>query len=211
VIRILIADDHPVVRRGLVEHLSEAFPDSTFGEAPNAQELLAMIRRQDWELLMLDIEMRPGRSGLDVLREIKGLRPKMPVLVLSVHPEDQYATRVLKAGAAGYLTKDSAPLELVNAARKVLRGGRYVSSTLAEKLALEVTEPFGRPVHETLSDREMEVLRMIASGKTVSQISEELSLSPKTVSTYRARLMEKMKMATNAQLIHYAVKNQLVD
>jgi two-component system, NarL family, invasion response regulator UvrY len=210
VIRILVADDHTVVRRGLIQILTEAFPDSTFGEAQNAQELLATVRRQDWELLMLDIAM-PGRSGLDVLREIKELRPKMPVLVLSVHPEDQYAMRVLKSGASGYLTKDSAPLELVNAARKVLRGGRYVSPTLAEKLAVEVTEPSERPVHETLSDREMEVLRMIASGKTVSQIAEELRLSPKTVSTYRARLMEKMKMTTNAQLIHYAVKNQLVE
>jgi DNA-binding NarL/FixJ family response regulator len=153
----------------------------------------------------------PGRSGLDVLKDIKAVRPKLPVLVLSMHPEDQYGKRVLKAGASGYMRKESAPDELLKAIRKVLAGGRYVSPALAEKLAVDLSDDVGRPSHETLSDREFEVLRMIASGKTVGHIAEELHLSVTTVSTYRARILEKMDLNTTAELMHYALRNHLVD
>jgi DNA-binding NarL/FixJ family response regulator len=159
---------------------------------------------------MLDITM-PGRSGLDILKDIKAVRPKLPVLVLSMHPEDQYGKRVLKAGASGYMRKESAPDELIKAIRKVLAGGRYVSPALAEKLAVDLSDDVGWPSHETLSDREFEVLRMIASGKTVGHIAEELHLSVTTVSTYRARILEKMDLNTTAELMHYALRNHLVD
>jgi DNA-binding NarL/FixJ family response regulator len=153
----------------------------------------------------------PGRGGIDVLKELKHERPKLPALMLSVHPEDQYAVRALKAHASGYMTKDSAPEELVKAIRKILRGGKYISSTLAEKLAFDLETETEKPLHETLSDREHQVLLMIASGKTVSEIAKELSLSVKTIDTYRARILEKMKMKTNAELTHYAIKNKLVE
>jgi two-component system invasion response regulator UvrY len=161
-------------------------------------------------LVILDITM-PGRSGLEVLRDLKAARPKLPVLVLSMHPEDQYAKRILKAGASGYMNKESAPEELIKAVRKVLAGGRYVSAALAEKLASDLSEDTGRPIHEVLSDREFEVLRMIAAGKTVSQIAEDLHLGVTTVSTYRARILEKMNMTTTAELMHYALHNHLID
>jgi two-component system, NarL family, invasion response regulator UvrY len=168
-----------------------------------------MVRSNKWNVIVLDINM-PGRSGLEVLKELKREQPKLPILVLSVHPEEQYGIRVLKAGAAGYLTKDSAPDELVSAIRKVHRGGRYVSPSLAEALVLELGVESDRPRHKTLSDREYQVMTMIASGKTVGEIGEELSLSVKTISTYRARILEKMKMRTNAELTHYAIQNQLL-
>jgi DNA-binding NarL/FixJ family response regulator len=161
-------------------------------------------------LVILDVSM-PGRSGIDVLADLKRVRPKLPVLVLSMHPEDQYGKRVLKAGASGYLNKDNAPEELIRAIRKVLAGGCYVSPALAEKLALELHQDRGQSLHETLSNRELEVLRMIASGKTVSQIAEQLHLSVTTISTYRARILEKMNMTTSAELMHYALRNHLVD
>ena len=209
-IKILIADDHPIVRQGLKQILSEE-PDMTvLGEAQNSQEVLELVRKQDWDIVILDITM-PGRGGIDVLKELKHERPKLPVLMLSVHPEDQYAVRALKAHASGYMTKDSAPEELVKAIRKILRGGKYISSTLAEKLAFDLETETEKPLHETLSDREYQVLLMIASGKTVSEIAEELSLSVKTIDTYRARILEKMKMKNNAELTHYAIKNGLVD
>jgi DNA-binding NarL/FixJ family response regulator len=208
-IRILIADDHAIVRRGL-KHIVSEQPDMTVdGEAENARQVLDLVRTDKWDVIVLDINM-PGRSGLEVLKELRREHPKLPVLVLSVHPEDQYGVRVLKAGAAGYLTKDSAPDELVQAIRKVHRGGKYVSASLAEVLVFELETETDRPRHKSLSDREYQVMTMIASGKTVGEIGEELSLSVKTISTYRARVLGKMKMRTNAELTHYAIQNQLL-
>jgi two-component system invasion response regulator UvrY len=210
VIRILIADDHPVVRRGLKEILVHHLDDVVCGEAENAQQVLAEVQRHSWDLLILDITM-PGRSGYDILGDLKQLRPKLPILVLSMHPEQQYARRALTAGARGYLQKESAPEELIQAVRKLLTGSRYVSPTLAEQLARDLHDSGDRPVHETLSPREFEILVMLGLGKTVSQIAEELHLSGTTVSTYRARMLEKMNMTTSAELIRYAVLNHLAD
>ena len=209
-IRILIADDHPILRRGLKDILSSELPGAICGEAGNAQEALSQVQSQKWDLAILDVTM-PGRSGLDVLRDVKGLRPDLPVLVLSMHPEDQLGKRVLKAGASGYMNKESAPEELIKAVRKVLAGGTYVSPALAERLAVDLHEDSGQPLHENLSDREFEVLRLIGSGKTTTQIAEVLHLSTPTVSTYRARILEKMNMTTTGELIKYAVRNRLVD
>jgi len=209
-IRVLIADDHAILRRGLIEILTREFKDAVCGEAENAQEALAQVQGHGWDVVILDVTM-PGRSGVDVLADLKRVRPKLPVLVLSMHPEDQYGKRVLRAGASGYMNKESAPEELIKAIRKVLVGGRYVSPALAEKLAVDLNENAGRPVHETLSDREFEVLRMIASGKTVSQVAEDLHLSVTTISTYRGRILEKMNMTTTAELMHYALRNNLVE
>jgi two-component system, NarL family, invasion response regulator UvrY len=209
-INIIIVDDHPIVRQGLKQILSEEPDMAVFGEAQNSQEVLELIRKQDWDIVVLDISM-PGRGGLDVLKEIKHERPKLPVLILSIHPEDQYAVRALKAGASGYLTKESAPEALVRAIRKILRGGKYVSSTLAEKLAYNLEAETEKPLHETLSDREYQVMLMIAQGKTTNAIAEEMALSVKTVSTYRARILEKMKMNTIADITYYVIKNNLID
>ncbi len=209
-IRILIADDHPILRRGLKEILARELEDAVCGEAGNAQQALSEVESQDWDLVILDLTM-PGRSGLDVLRDLKGLRPKLPVLILSMHPEEQLGKRLLKAGARGYMNKESAPEELVKAVRKVLAGGRYVSSALAEKLAFDLDQDSGQPLHAKLSDREFEVLRMLGLGKTVTQIAEELHLSVPTVSTHRAHILEKMNMATTAEVIRYAVRNHVVD
>jgi len=208
--RILIADDHAVVRRGLKQILADEFKQAQFGEAANAREALDRLRKENWDAVVLAITM-PGRSGLEALKEIREEKPKLPVLVLSMHPEDQFAVRVLKSGASGYMTKESAPEELVGAIKKVLAGGRYVSASLAEKMASYLAIDTPKPPHERLSDREFVVLRMIASGKTVSQIAVELSLSVKTVSTYRTRILEKTCMTSNAELTHYAIKNQLVE
>jgi two-component system invasion response regulator UvrY len=210
VIRILIADDHPILRRGLKEILVRELEGSICGEAGNAQQVLSEVQRENWDLVILDVTM-PGRSGLDVLRELRRLRPKLPVLVLSVHPEDQLGTRVLKAGASGYMNKESAPEELIKAVRKVLEGSAYVSPALAERLALDLRENGGRHLHESLSEREFEVLRMLATGKTATEIAEELHLSVPTVSTHRAHILAKMNMTTTAALISYAVHNRLVD
>jgi len=210
VIGVLIADDHAILRRGLKEILEDDLQDAIYGEAGNAQQVLAEVQRYEWDLVILDITM-PGRSGLDLLHDLKQLRPNLPVLVLSMHPEDQYAKRVLKAGAAGYMNKETAPEELVKAVGKVLSGGRYVSAALAEKLASDLSADTERLSHERLSNREFEVLRMIASGKTISQIAEELHLSVTTVSTHRARILEKMGMANNAELMRYAMRNALID
>ncbi len=208
-IRILIADDHAVVRRGIKELLFEEFPDARFGDASNAQEVLELLQDGPWDILLLDITM-PGRSGLDLLRDLRQSWPQMPVLILSAHSEDQFAVRAFKAGALGYITKDTAAEEVCSALRKVLAGGRYVSNSLAEKLVTSLEEDHGRPLHESLSDREYEVMRLIASGKTVSQIAEQLALSVKTVSTYRSRVLEKMHLHNNAELTSYAVRNDLV-
>lgn len=206
-IKILIADDHTIVRRGLMQILLESFPGAVFGEASNAQETLQKIHEQRWSLLTLDIGM-PDRSGVDLLRDLRANNRQLPVLVLSVHSEKDYARRVLKAGASGYLSKDAAPFELTNAARKILRGGRYVSPSLAEILAMDLADE-QKNKHDDLSDRELEVLRMMASGKTITQIADALALSPKTISTYRARILRKMGMTTTADLIRYAVENCL--
>jgi two-component system invasion response regulator UvrY len=210
VIRVLIADDHAIVRGGLKEILVHHLEDVVCGEAENAQQVLAQVQRNSWDLLILDITM-PGRSGIDVLGEVKQLQPKLPVLILSMHPEDQYAKRVLKAGAHGYLKKESAPEELIQAVRKVLAGGRYVSPALAEQFARDLHESVEQALHETLSAREFEILVMIGSGKTVSQIAEELHLSVATVSTYRTRVLTKMNMETTAELMRYAFRNRLVE
>jgi DNA-binding NarL/FixJ family response regulator len=208
--RILLADDHAVVRRGLRQILAEAFKRAAFGEASSGREALEQVWSAHWDVVVLDLTM-PGRSGLEALKDIKRARPKLPVLVLSMHPEDQFAVRLLKAGASGYMTKESAPDALVGAVNKVIAGGRYVSTALAEKLAsLIVHDPSGAP-HENLSDREFTILRMIALGKPVGAIARELSLSVKTISTYRTRLLEKMCMSNNSELVHYAFQNQLVD
>ena len=209
-IRLLIADDHAILRRGLKEILVRELKEVVCGEAGNAQEALSEVQSRDWDLVILDVTM-PGRSGLDILKDLKKLRPKLPVLFLSMHPEDQLGKRVLKAGASGYMMKESAPEELIKAIRKVLAGGLYVSATLAEKLALDLGAKTEQLLHERLSDRELEVLRMIASGLTVSQIAEKLFLSVTTVSTYRARILEKMNMTTTAELMHYGLSNHLVD
>ena len=209
-IRIVIADDHAIVRRGLKQIVEEESDLQVTGEAANAAEVLRLLRPDDTDVLVLDINM-PGRSGLEVLRDVKEQRPKLPVLVLSAHSEEQYAMRVLKAGAAGYLTKDSAPDELVRALRKVHAGGKYVSPALAEQLASALQPDSERPPRERLTDREYQVLCLIGSGKTVSEIADHLTLSVKTISTYRARLLEKMGLTTNAELTHYAIRNHLVE
>lgn len=209
-IRALIADDHAVVRQGLKQILGDTPEMLVAGEATNGQEVLDKVRAETWDVVVLDISM-PDRSGLDILKQLRSERPKLPVLVLSMHSEDQYAMRVLKAGASGYLTKDSAPDELVNAIRKVVSGGRYVSSFLAEKLAFEIGTDSSRLPHETLSDREFQVLRLIAAGKSVTEIAAQLCLSVKTVSTYRTRMLEKMNLRTNVELIHYAIRHHLID
>ena len=209
-IKVLIADDHAIVRRGLKQILEETPDIVVRGEAANADEVFAQLRLGAWDVLVLDINM-PGRSGVDVLKEIKRQRAKLPVLILSMHAEEQYAARVFKAGASGYLPKESAPDELVKAIRKVHGGGRYVSPAQAEKLLYLLNQDNGERPHETLSDREYEVLRRIASGRTISQIGVDMKLSVKTVSTYRTRLLEKMRMKTNAELTHYGIKQRLVE
>ena len=208
--RILIADDHAVVRRGLKQILADEFKKADFGEAGNAREALDRIRKENWDTVVLDITM-PGRSGLEALKEIKEARPKLPVLVLSMHPEDQFAVRMLKTGAAGYLTKESAGEELVGAIKKVVAGGRYISPSLAERMASYLNVDVHKAPHERLSNREFLILRMIASGKSVGQIAKELSLGVSTVSTYRARILEKMHMKNNSELTHYAVQQGLVE
>jgi DNA-binding NarL/FixJ family response regulator len=208
--KILLADDHAVVRHGLKQILADEFKRATFAEAKNAQEALDLVWKENWDVVILDITM-PGRSGLEVLREIKKSKPRLPVLVLSMHPENQFAVRVLKRGASGYMTKESAPNELVGAIKKVLAGGRYVSTSLAEKLASYVSTDSQKPPQELLSDREFQVLRLIASGKIVSEIAQDLSLSVKTISTYRTRILEKMGLRNNAELMHYAIQHHLVE
>jgi len=207
--RILIVDDHAIVRRGLRELLSDEFHGAAFGEASDARQALEQLRKKEWDVALLDIAL-PGKSGLDLLKELKTEWPKLPVLILSAHPEDQFAVRALKAGAGGYMTKESAPEELAKALRKIMAGGRYVSPALAEMLALGVTKDLTLTPHETLSDREYEVMSRIASGKTVTEIAEELSLSPKTISTYRTRVLEKLGLKNSAAIVQYVIRNGLV-
>ena len=208
--QILIADDHAVVRRGLREILADALPGVRFAEAANGDEVLSLLAKSHFSLILLDINM-PRRSGLEVLKDVKVSYPRLPVIILSVQPEDQYAMRCLRAGASAYVNKDSAPEELANAARKVLSGGRYVSANLAEKLVARLSEPGDQPAHEQLSDRENDVMRMIVNGQSLTEIADQLRISVKTVSSYRTRILEKMQMKSNAELTRYAVAHHMFD
>lgn len=205
--RILIVDDHEVVRAGVMRFVEG--PGVVFGEASSADEALQLVRDQEWDLAVLDLSLG-SRSGLELLKEFKQARAKMPVLILSMHSEEQYARRAFKAGASGYITKDSPREELIKAVDRVIAGGRYVNPITAERLTLDLERGAEHPPHHNLSDREMEVLCLLASGKTVGEIAGLLDLSDKTVSTYRARILEKMRMKTNAEIIHYAIRNNLV-
>jgi two-component system, NarL family, invasion response regulator UvrY len=208
--RILIADDHTVVRKGLRQILAEEFPHAAIEEVANAEDLIKkVITDAQWDVIISDLSM-PGKSGLDALQQIKQLYPQLPVLILSIHPEEQYAIRVLKAGASGYLSKDTAPEELVTAVKRVLLGKKYITLTIAEKIADNFDRDPEKKPHETLSDRELHVFKMLASGKAVSEVADELSLSVTTVSTYRARVMTKMNMKNNANLTLYAIENNLL-
>jgi two-component system invasion response regulator UvrY len=208
-INIIIVDDHPIIRRGLKQILLEEPDMKVVGEAGSAQEAFTIIRATDCNAVILDISL-PGVSGVEILKQLKYEDKNLPVLMLSVHSEEQYAIRVMKAGASGYLTKESAPEELVKAIRKIVSGGKYIGSALAEMLVAD-RETSGKPLHEKLSDREFQIMRMIAQGKTIKAIGEELCLSEKTVSTYRTRLLGKMNMHTNAEIIGYALKNKLIE
>jgi two-component system invasion response regulator UvrY len=207
--RVLLVEDHQIVRDGLKTLLREQ-AITVFGEASTAADALALAREEEWDLAVVDISLG-ARSGLDVVREIKQIRPKVPVLVLSMHSEEQYARRAYKAGAAGYVTKDSPRAELASAIAKVIGGGRYVSTTFADRLVVDLERDTDQPPHQALSDREFEVMRLMASGKTIGEIAELLALSDKTVSTYRARILEKMHLDTNAELIRYVLENKLID
>ena len=208
-IKILIADDHAIVREGLKQIVAETSDMVVAGEAVDGQKVLEQVRKEEWDLILLDISM-PGRGGIDTLKAIKIEKPKLPVLVLSMYPEEQYAVRALKAGASGYLTKESAPEELIEAIRKVSQGGRYISAALAESLAFHVVANSEMSLHDTLSNREYQVMIMLASGKTVKEIANDLSLSVKTISTNRVRALRKLGMKNNAELTYYAIKHELV-
>lgn len=207
--KVLIADDHAILRKGLIEILNENFPELEYFEAANGLEALQVSRNEKLDLVLLDISM-PGRNGLDTLKQMRSDGNKTKVLILSVQPEDQYAIRVLKAGASGFLNKDSAPEELLNAVRVVMNGKKYISAAIAEKLAQSLSTPSDKPLYESLSDRELQVLQLIASGKTVSDIAKELSLTVNTISTYRARILEKLHLNNNAEATRYALDNNLV-
>lgn len=209
-IEILIADDHPIVREGFKQVISETDDMIVADEASNGQEVMALVKKRDYDLILLDISM-PGRSGLEVLKDLKSEYQKLPVLILSIYPEEQYAVRAFRAGASGYLTKASAPNELISAIRKIVHGGRYVSESLAEKLTYYLDRDTTKPLHDSLSDREYQVLLLLGSGKTVKEIAEMLFLSVKTISTYRTHILEKMKMKNNAEITLYVVKNKLIE
>ena len=206
---ILLADDHSIVRRGLKDILLEEFPNANFQEAADGQELIRKMRNDKFDIIISDVSM-PGKNGLDALKVIKSEFPSIPVLILSIHPEELYAIRVLKAGASGYLTKESAPEELVEAVRMILNGRKYITPSLAEKMASNLGNNFTKLPHELLSDRELDVLKLIASGKAVSEIAIELSLSVNTISTYRSRLLEKMNLKSNSELTFYVISNNLL-
>lgn len=208
-IKVLIADDHPIVRRGVRQILDEASDILVGAEVGTAPEVLTAVREQRWNVVVLDISL-PGGNGIDLIRDIKRERPDARVLILTAHSEEQYAVRAIKAGAAGFLNKESAPEKLLEATRKIAHGGRYVSAELAETLASLLSGEMSGEPHERLSDREFEILKLLASGKTVSEVALELGLSVKTVSTHRVRLLKKMNLRTNAELTHYAIKNSLV-
>lgn len=208
-IRVLIADDHAIVRKGLKQLLLEEYPSAKVGEVGDAESLIAKAISEDWDVIVCDMSM-PGRSGLDALHQIKQVVPKLPVLIMSMYPEDQYALRVLKAGASGYLGKETIHDEIIKAIQTVMLGKKYITPSIAEKLVTAFDTPEGKLLHEALSDREFDVLKLLASGKSVSDIAEQLSLSVTTVSTYRSRILEKMRMRSNAELTRYALENKLI-
>jgi two-component system, NarL family, invasion response regulator UvrY len=209
-IRVLVADDHTIVREGLKQILAKSGDLEVAGEAANGNDVLKMVREQEWDVLVTDMSM-PGRNGIELIRLVKEARPKLPVLVLSMYGEEQYAVRAIRAGASGYLNKESASEQLVAAIRKIAGGGVHVSATVAEALFNSVRGGHGVQPHEQLSDREFQVLRLIAGGKSVSDIAAALNLSPKTVSTHKTRILEKMRMSNQAELIRYAIEHRLVD
>jgi two-component system, NarL family, invasion response regulator UvrY len=209
-LRILVVDDHPLIRKGIVQTLTDELPGSLISETSNAADTLDAVQKQIFDLVLLDLSL-PGRSGLELLKEIKAICPKLPVLIVSSYPEDQFAIRALRAGAAGYLNKESPPQMLLLAARRAMAGGKFLSPAIAEKLASDLTIDSSKPLHEQLSDREYDILRRVASGQAISEIGGTLNLSAKTVSTYRARLLQKMRMQTNAELIQYAIRNKLIE
>jgi DNA-binding NarL/FixJ family response regulator len=206
--KFLVADDHAIVRKGLTQILCDEFPDAKIKEVVNSNEVLEEVRKELWDVILLDISM-PGRNGIETLKQIRAEGIKSPILVLSMHPEDQYGVRVLKAGASGFLNKESATDELLTAVHRVLSGRKYITPSIAEKLAENVGIEGDKDVHDMLSDREMQVMQLIASGKTVSEIADELSLSVNTISTYRTRLLEKLSLNNNAELTRYAIDNGL--
>jgi len=207
--RILIADDHAIVRRGLSEILLETYPSAFIEQVEDADTLFQKSIDGDWDIIISDL-MMPGRSVLEALQQIRQYNPQAPVLILSIFPEEQYATRVFKAGAAGYINKDAAPTELVKAVQRILQGRKYITAVIAEKLASDLSIDTQKAPHELLSDREFHVMKLLASGKTISNIANQLSLSPTTISTYRSRIMEKMKMKANTELARYALENRLI-
>ena len=208
--RFLIVDDHPVVRKGLKQILLDYEHTTHVEEASSGQDALLMIGKENFDAVLLDISM-PGIGGLEALKQIKQLKPRIPVLMLSIHPEEQYAIRAIKTGAAGYLTKDSAPDELINAIQRVCRGQKYITASIAERLAVAIETDIEKPLHSTLSNREYQMMLLIAKGFTIKQIAECTILSPKTISTYRERILQKMNMKTNADIIHYAFLNNLIE
>jgi len=209
-IRLLIVDDHAIVRHGLRQVVSESADIVVSAEAGNSQDAVRLLREQEFDMVLLDISL-PDKNGIETLKQIKRDKPALPVIMLTMHAEDEFGVRALKAGASGYLTKQSAHDQLLNAVRQVAAGRRYISQDLAEELVRNIGEPQGKLPHELLSDREFDTLRMLASGKSLSEIAQMFSISPKTVSVYRTRLLEKMRLKNNAEIAHYAVKNGLID
>lgn len=209
-IKILLADDHPIIIKGLKQIIEEEDDMKVTGEAKNGNEALDLMRKNDYDIAILDITM-PKKTGVEVIEEMKYLKKKIPVLVLSVHPEDQFAMRVLKTGAKGYMTKESAPENIVDAIKKIINGGKYISPTLAEKILSDINSDRDEAPHETLSNREFQIIVMIASGKTLKEIAEELNLNIKTISTYRQRILEKMNMTSNSELTRYVLDNKLMN
>jgi len=209
-IKVLIADDHAIVRQGLKQILADIPDMEVFGEAGSGDEALKFIRDAGWTIMLLDIAM-PGKNVMELIKLAKQQSPHLPILILSMYPEDQYAIRMLRAGADGYLTKESAPEQLVAAIRKVAKGGKYISPTMTEKLIAELNSNQDVPLHATLTDREFQVFCGICAGKSITDLSQQMTLSVKTISTYRTRLMKKMNMSKNAEIIHYAFKNDLLD
>ena len=208
-IRILIADDHAIVRKGINQILSEGFPDAEIDEVANAEALISKIMESEWDVIISDLSM-PGRSGLEAIPQIKQINPKLPVLIMSIHSEDHYAIRVLKAGGSGYLSKDLAPDELVTAVKRVLTGKKYITANVAEKLASMVDKDDDKPLHQMLSDREFTVLQLLGSGKSLSEIAESMILSINTVSTYRSRILVKMNLKNNTDITLYCIENKLM-
>ncbi len=207
--KILIADDHSVVRKGLRQILHEGFPNAEIAEVADAESMVSEVIDKSWDVVISDLAM-PKRSGLDALPQIKQINPTLPVLILSIHPEEQYAVRVLKAGASGYLSKDAAPDELVNAVKQVILGKKYINASVAEKIAASFSNKESKHPHETLSDREFSVLKLLASGKSITEIAESFLLSTTTVSTYRARILNKLNLKNNAEMILYCIENKLM-